>query len=150
MFDSDDPFADEATPSQEPAMPDGIGLSVEEIRTLLSQKHNTLVAPDDPLLMTVTILNAFLNEQQAQNDKLKAGMSKLLADKTDSYVTGVQTATDSLAEKLQSSSSEGLQKTLQGLHDTLANFKSTMILLSVIVSLSAILNIAVFVFKAIR
>mgnify|MGYP003623232730 CR=1 FL=1 len=150
MPDPDDPFVDDDSPDLEPVLPDGIGLSLDDVRALLAKKHETVVAADDPLLMMVTILNAFLAEQQKQNDKWQGGMRQLLADKTDEYVSGVQTATDSLAEKLQAVSAQSMQNSFQTFRDSLNNFKSTMIVLSAVVAISAIINVAVFVFNSIK
>ena len=35
-----------------PSVPDGIGLDLESVRTLLAQKHAAVVDPDDPVLMS--------------------------------------------------------------------------------------------------
>ena len=61
---SDDcPFDDSSeNQASEPCLPDGIGLTVDDVRVLLAQTNNTSLPVDDPLLMVVTILNAFLNE----------------------------------------------------------------------------------------
>ena len=65
------------TESREPdqLFPDGIGLSVEDVRALLARKHETSVPKDDPILMVVTILNAFLGRQ----DELQKKHEKALA-----------------------------------------------------------------------
>ena len=58
-----------------PALPDGIGLTLDDVRALLAKEHETIVPKDDPMLMIVTLLNAYLGEV----DKLHARHGKALA-----------------------------------------------------------------------
>ena len=57
-----------------PALPDGIGLTLDDVRALLAKEHETIVPKDDPMLMIVTLLNAYLGEV----DKLHARHGKAL------------------------------------------------------------------------
>ena len=49
-------------PKPEDAIPDGIGLSLEQVQELLAKTHKKVVDYHDPILMVVTMLNAHLAE----------------------------------------------------------------------------------------
>ena len=51
-----------AKPEAENTLPDGIGLTMEQVQKLLAKAHKTVVDDHDPILMVVTILNAHLGE----------------------------------------------------------------------------------------
>ena len=62
------------------AMPDGIGLSFDQVRTLLIQAHKTTMSDDDPMLMLVTINNAFLGEYDKLLDRHNEALTAFLVD----------------------------------------------------------------------
>ena len=132
-----------------PAMPDGIGLSLPDVQNILNAKHSVSVPPDDPLLMVVTILNAFLGETDKLHARHGKALSALMADKTDAYVQGVRQATDSLAEQLSASSMEGVRKLFAQHDEKMQNFKNAMWYTTAIIAVSAIVNVAVFVLQGI-
>lgn len=66
-----------------------------------------ILANDEPSLMGVTICNAYLAELEKLQTRHKEGLSKLMADKTDAYVSGVATAVAQLTDSLSSASVEG-------------------------------------------
>jgi len=129
---------------------DNIGLNLEEVRTLLSNKHNAAIPENDPLLMIVTILNAYLGEVQKLQARHEAGLGKLMAEKTDAYVSGVNTAVKQLSTSLSSASVEGIRKVFEEHAATLNAFKTAVYWAAAIVSVSALLNVAVFVLRSIR
>ena len=129
-----------------PALPDGIGLTLDDVRALLAKEHETIVPKDDPMLMIVTLLNAYLGEV----DKLHARHGKALAGKTDAYVKGVQGATDALAAQLSASSVEGIRKVFAEHAGQLQSLKSGMWYAAAIVAVSALVNVAVFVLRGVR
>lgn len=55
-----------------PELPGGIGLTLNEVRALLAAKNSVTVTPDDPILMMVTLLNAFLTEGKASGSPPKS------------------------------------------------------------------------------
>lgn len=66
----------EQDPQQKPQkkeylLPDGFGLSLEEVRALILKLCDIKVDKDDPILLTVPILNACLNEQKKLQDEYK-------------------------------------------------------------------------------
>ena len=129
---------------------DKIGLNLEEVRTLLSKTHNAAIPENDPLLMIVTILNAYLGEVQKLQARHEAGLSRLMVEKTDSYVSSVNAAVEQLSTSLSSASVEGIRKAFDAHAATLNAFKSAVYFAAAIVSVSALLNVAVFVLRSIR
>lgn len=152
--DNQDNFgSDEAQASVdqlENVMPDGIGLSLESVRALLAKEHSTLVAKDDPMLMVATLLNSYLSQVETQNNRLQKGMTKLLEDKTDSYVKGVQAATDSLASSLSTASVEAIKKIFTDNAAQLIGFKNAVWLVALVVIASAMVNVVAFAALALR
>lgn len=135
---------------KEPLLPDGVGLSVESVRNLLAKVHESVVSKDDPILMIVTMLNAYLGEVQGLHKKHEAGLSRLMADKTDEYVSGVKEAVSLLSESLSSVSVEGI-KAIFDKHDSrLKAFKSNLSWLAAITACSAIINVIAFVLMGLR
>ena len=144
------PDAAPAEAEKEPLLPDGIGLSIEKVRDLLVKVHDSKVSLDDPVLMVVTMLNAYLGQVQGLHTKHEAGLSRLMADKTDDYVRGVKEAVSLLSESLSSASVEGI-KAIFAEHDTrLKAFKSNLSWLGAITACSAIINVAAFVLMGLR
>ena len=69
-----------------PALPDGIGLTLDDVRALLAKEHETIVPKDDPMLMIVTLLNAYLGEVDKLHARHGKALAALMAGKTDAYV----------------------------------------------------------------
>ena len=132
----------------QPAVPDGIGLDLKSVRTLLAQKHATVVDPDDPVLMLVTLQNAFLAEYEKLLDRHNKALTAMLAEKTDGYVSGVLSATKGLAKDFSAASVETIRTILQGHVSALAAFRQNLTWLAAIVIISALVNVAVFVLRA--
>jgi len=126
------------------------GLNLEDVRALLSKTHNTSIPDNDPLLMIVTINNAYLGEVQKLHARHEQGLARLMADKTDAYVSGVKAAVDQLSKSLSSASVEGVRKIFEAHAATLNAFKYAVYWSAAIVAVSALLNVAVFVLRSIR
>ncbi len=126
-------------------LPDGMGLTLKQVHALLVEQHNVAVPKDDPILMVVTICNAFLGEVQALHQRHEAGLTKLMADKTDAYVRGIKEATAQLAAGLSSASVEGFKVACKEHESRMAVLKSNLTWLAAIVAVSALVNVAVFV-----
>lgn len=127
---------------KEALLPDGMGLRLEQVQALLATQHNVAVPKDDPMLMFVTICNAFLGEVQALHQRHETGLTRLMADKTDAYVRGIKEATAQLAAGLSSASVEGFNAACQQHESRMACFKSNLTWLAAIVAVSALVNVA--------
>ncbi len=72
----------EQDPQQKPQkkeyiLPDGFGLSLDEVSNLIHQKCNISISNDDPIMCIVPILNAFLSEQHKMNEDHAVAMEKV-------------------------------------------------------------------------
>lgn len=132
-------------PKPEDAIPDGIGLTLEQVQSLLAQTHKKIVDYHDPILMVVTMLNAHLTEVEKLHARHKEGLGRLMTDKTDGYVSGVAAAVGQLTDSLSSASVEGIRKVFDDHAARLQAFKNSTTWLAAIVAVSALLNVAVFV-----
>ena len=132
-------------PKPEDAIPDGIGLSLEQVQELLAKTHKKVVDYHDPILMVVTTLNAHLAEVEKLQARHKEGLGRLMADRTDAYVSGVAAAVGQLTDSLSSASVEGIRNVFDDHAARLQAFKNNTAWLAAIVAVSALLNVAVFV-----
>ena len=145
------PDAAAAAPAEaEPLLPDCVGLSLEQARALITRVHEAVVDKSDPILMLVTILNAHLAEVEKLHARHKEGLARLMADKTDAYVHGVQAGIGQLTDSLSSASVEGIRSVFDDHAARLRLFKSNVTWLAAIVAVSALLNVAVFVLGGLR
>ncbi|GHV49833.1 hypothetical protein FACS1894168_0130 [Deltaproteobacteria bacterium] len=124
------------------------GMSMEAVHTLLTKRHNTSIPENDPLLMIVTILNAYLGEVQKLHARHEEGLARLMAEKTGEYMKGVNTAVDQLSTSLSSASVEGIRKIFDDHAAKLNAFKSAVYWGAAIVTVSALFNVAVFVLRS--
>lgn len=132
------------------SLPDGIGLTLAQAKALVAEHNKTVIADDEPALIELTILNAFLDELEKLQARHKEGLGRLMADKTDAYVSGVATAVGQLTDSLSSASVEGIRKVFDDHAARLQAFKNSTTWLAAIVAVSALLNVAVFALKAVR
>lgn len=140
-----------AAPSEsESLLPDGAGLSLEQVRALIAKVHEAVVDKSDPILMLVTMLNAHLAEVEKLQIRHEKGLTKLMAEKTDAYVSGVQGAVGQVTDSLSSASVEGIRKVFDDHAARLHAFKNNTAWLAAIVAVSALVNVAVFVLGGLR
>ena len=130
-----------------PELPDGIGLSLDDIRVLLAKKNSITVSPDDPVLMMVTILNAFLTEEEKLLERHRKALTSILSDKTDIYIKTVEKTTSSLQDSISSASVEEIKKIFVTNNSVLQKFKINMNWLAAIVCISALINVAIFIWR---
>ncbi|WP_308620462.1 TcpQ domain-containing protein [uncultured Desulfovibrio sp.] len=96
----------EATPeaadadAQQQILPDGIGLSVDDVSAMLHRQHGISVPKDDPLLMQVTIHNAFLTEQQKLQKRHEKALAAFMGEQTNAHVEAVKNSVGQLTETL--------------------------------------------------
>jgi hypothetical protein len=133
-----------------PVLPDGIGLTLEQAKALIANKNNIALADDEPALMGITICNAYLGELQKLHERHSQGLAKLMAEKTNDYVSSVHASIEQLTANMSSASVEGMRKVLEDQAARLDTFKSTIFWATAIVSVSALLSVAVFVLRGLR
>jgi hypothetical protein len=140
---------EEGEPPPMPLLPDGLGMNLEQVQNLLAEKHKIIVGLDDPVLMLVTVMNAFLAQENALIERHKTALAKVMADKTGEYVSQVKTVTDSLSASLSDVTLAAMQKTFSDHSADLKTHKSDIMWLSAIAAISAITNVVIFAIKAI-
>lgn len=132
---------------KQPLLPDGIGLSVEAVRQLLLQKHDSNVPKDDPALMFVTIMQAFLEEEHKLQEKHKEALARFMGEQTALYVTRVEESTADLTKSISGLTVDGIRGAVAGFADSIGSHRSAMYLCTVIMALSALLNVGVFILR---
>lgn len=128
-------------PPPMPELPDGIGMSLDQVTQMLAQKHKTIVSVDDPLLMMVTICNAFLAEEEKLLQRHNQALTEVLSARVDDHVRAVEKISRDLSTTLAGAAVTGIQ-------DTYHQFRLSMVWLAGIIATSAVVNVAVFVFSA--
>lgn len=127
----------------QPQLPDDRFLSYEEIRKLLAMKHDSTITRDDPVLMLVTICNAFLGEIQKLHDTHNGAMTTIITAKTKDYITSVKKTTDAFSETLSQASVEAVRKIFDQHSSTLKTSTSNTRWCALIVAVSALANVIV-------
>ncbi len=128
-------------------LPDGIGLSLEEVRTLLAVKNSASVSPDDPILMIVTVLNAFLTEEEKLLDRHRKALTAILAERTDGYVKAVEQTAAHFGKSLSSASAMEMSRLFSENSRKMERFNTSLSWLAAIVTISALVNVMVFVLR---
>jgi hypothetical protein len=119
--------------------PTGYGMSTEQAAALLRAAHQTRnIEPDDPILMTVTLLNAYLAETDKMVDRHNKALTKILAAQVGEYVRAVQQVSKELTPALSSAALIGIQSAYK-------EFRISHIWLTAIIGVSAVINVAAFV-----
>lgn len=66
-------------------LPDGFGLSLEQVKNLINQQCGISIKNDDPIMCMVPILNAFLHEQQKMEEKYREALEKVFQQITGAF-----------------------------------------------------------------
>ena len=135
---------DPASPPAMPVLPDGIGLTYDEIATLLARKGQAL-PPDDPVMMLIPICNALLTRQQELVERHQKALALVMSEKTGGFVESVQRITDDLGQTLTASTVASLSAGLAAHSQELQQHRAHVFWLSAIAAVSALVNVAVFV-----
>lgn len=126
---------------------DGIGLRLDDVRTLLIKEHGTPVNQDDPLLMMVTLNNAFLGEYEKLLKRHNDALTVFLTEAGSQHLNAAKQAAEVVTKGLSATSIGVIQKDLQGHRNAMASFQNHMTWLAVITAISAVINVAVFVYR---
>lgn len=131
-------------------LPDGIGLSVDEVSAMLHRQHGVSVPKDDPLLMQVTILNAFLAEQQQLQKRHEKALAAFMGDQTNAHVEAVKNSVGQLTETLSGVTVKGIQEAAKDFVADVSSLRTTLWLCAAVIGCSALINVAVFVLRAVQ
>ena len=142
--DSDSNSVSDTKTSQ---MPNGIGLSLDEIKALIAKNHKTVVADDDPILITVTILNAFIEEVQKLNAKYNKALKEIYAEQSLEFQKKIEQTSVTIRKSLQDISLDGLTR-LHGRHTiAIEKLRLYMFFCTGIIGLSAFIHVALYILK---
>ena len=125
-----------------PELPDGIGISFEDIGVLLSLKHDNNVSKDDPVLMMVSICNVFLGEVQKLHQQHNKALTTIIASETKNYVDSVKNTSDAFTKTLSEASIEGIRAIFDKHASTLYAVDWNARWCAAVVGLSALINVA--------
>ena len=100
--------------------------------------------------MMVTIQNAFLQEQSKLQKKHETALAGFMGEQTDVYVRSVATSVSALEKTLSDVTINGIRDAVSDFAAALSGFKTTLYLCTAIMALSALVNVAVFVLKAVQ
>lgn len=136
------------SPEAEPVLNhDGIGLDLEQVRKIIVNTHGEAIGKDDPILMTVTIFNAFIGELAKVNERHHQALLGVMSASTDKYITEVKGSVDSLTKELSGASANAIQAAMQQDADARLEFGRDLKWTAAIITISALLNIAVFILQ---
>lgn len=79
----------QAEQQKEYCLPNGFGMSLEDIRALILNKYDIKVDKDDPILMIVPILNACLYEQQKLQEEYKEGLKLVYQEVLEEFASEI-------------------------------------------------------------
>ncbi len=126
---------------------DGIGMSIEYVRALIAKENEVIIDKDDPILLMVTILNAFFHEHEKVQEKYMIALKNLYSDQVNDFVETIQESTDKVEEKLRAISTEGLIKIYESQNKRMAELQAQLRNTCIIIGLLVLLNIAVMVWS---
>ena len=124
-------------------LPDGIGLTVEDVRALLLKKHDVAIPADDPALMYVTIMNAALTEQAKLQKAHQEALGKMMSEHTKQYVQSTREGISEIMGTLSKLTADGLNEAAKDM----VKFRMSMIYCTAINFIAALLIVGVFVLK---
>lgn len=133
----------EEKPKAQPLLPDGIGLTVEQVSALIHQVNHFSLPPDDPALMYVTIMNAALTEQAKLQKAHQSALGKMMDEHTQKYVQETEKGMKEILFTLSKLTTEGLNEASKDM----VKFRTTLWMCSGITFISALLIVCVFVLK---
>lgn len=128
-------------------MHDGIGLDFESIRTMLAQKHGAVVEVDDPVMMLVTLHNAFLGEYEKLLKRHNEALTEFLGEAGAQHLDAAKQAAEVVTKGLSASSIGVIQEHLLGHKKAMVFSQNNMAWLAAIVAISAAVNVAAFVYR---
>ncbi len=131
----------------EPYLPDGVGIELEDVKKMVATLHDYVLRKDDPLLVTVTVLNAFIGEVEKLHARHNNALTQVMTSQMDKYISGVKKTTDSLGEVLANTSVEAIRNIFRQ-HDTaIQRGTANAWWCAAIVAISALINVAVFLLR---
>ncbi len=144
---SDDYVESDEEDGSKIAIPDGIGLSIEEIQALIAKYNKTIIEKDDPFLVVITILNAFMYENEKLQSKYLEALKNVYADQVKSYIKEVKKSTDSINATLKNVSQDEVIKLHEKQTEKITSFRNYLTVCTAVIACSALVNLVFFIWS---
>lgn len=138
MSDAERRGAPDAPPIM-PVLPEGIGLSLDEVRALIEQRNHVRVEADDPILVALTIANAHLTAVEKLHQLHRKALTELMSRETATHTESVAKNVAVLSEKLSGVTVENIGRVVTQFQSALASFRTTLFICTGLALFSALL-----------
>ena len=138
MSDAERRGAPDAPPIM-PVLPEGIGLSLDEVRALIEQRNHVRVEADDPILVALTIANAHLTAVEKLHQLHRKALTELMSRETATHTEAVAKSVAALSEKLSGVTVENIGRVVTQFQSALASFRTTLLICTGLALFSALL-----------
>lgn len=130
--------APDAPPAM-PVLPEGIGLSLDEVRDLIEQRNHVRVEVDDPILVALTIANAHLTAVEKLHQLHRKALTELMSRETATHTESVAKNVAALSEKLSGVTVENIGHVVTQFQTALTSFRTTLFICTGLALFSALL-----------
>lgn len=131
-----------------PVLPEGIGMSLDEVRKLIEEKNEINVAPDDPILVALTIANAHLAAVERLHQRHSKALTELMSRETATHTESVAKSVAALSEKLSGVTVENIGHVVTQFQSALASFRTTLFICTGLALFSALLMLGAVLWRA--
>ena len=138
MSDAERRGAPDAPPIM-PVLPEGVGLSLDEVRALIEQRNHVRVEADDPILVALTIANAHLTAVEKLHQLHRKALTELMSRETATHTEAVAKGVAALSEKLSGVTVENIGRVVTQFQSALASFRTTLLICTGLALFSALL-----------
>lgn len=138
MSDAERRGAPDAPPIM-PVLPEGIGLSLDEVRALIEQRNHVRVEADDPILVALTIANAHLTAVEKLHQLHRKALTELMSRETATHTESVAKNVAALSEKLSGVTVENIGHVVTQFQTALTSFRTTLFICTGLALFSALL-----------
>ena len=138
MSDAERRGAPDAPPIM-PVLPEGIGLSLDEVRALIEQRNHVRVEADDPILVALTIANAHLTAVEKLHQLHRKALTELMSRETATHTGSVAKNVAALSEKLSGVTVENIGHVVTQFQTALTSFRTTLFICTGLALFSALL-----------
>lgn len=122
-----------------PVLPEGIGLSLDEVRALIEERNKIKVSKDDPILVALTIANAHLAAVERLHQRHSKALTELMSRETATHTEAVAKNVAALSEKLSGVTVENIGHVVTQFQTALTSFRTTLFICTGLALFSALL-----------
>lgn len=139
MSDAERRDAPDAPPIM-PVLPEGIGMSFDEVRKLIQEKNEIKnVHKDDPIFVALTIANAHLAAVERLHQRHSKALTELMSRETATHTEAVAKNVAALSEKLSGVTVENIGHVVTQFQTALTSFRTTLFICTGLALFSALL-----------